>query len=424
MLPFVGLFIGSIPVVGCLFYIWLRKRYLGSLPISTSSVAYDHGAYGDILTWDQHAFYLHQKPIFLHSGEFHYWRLPDRSRWKSVLQTYKQAGLNSIRIYFHWGFHSSAEGVYSFEGNRDIKYLLELCEELELFVLIATGPYICAETQAGGHPPWLVAKRDVRIRHMVRSFWRTWDDQYSKYELEWLQHILPIIKEHQVTVKKRGCVLALQIENEYVETLKGLPVGLSDEMRVLAKAARDLGITVPLFTNDPWEEGSFVAYDDKDTYFGTPKFGIDLYGFDKYVIFAPTSAPLATVIGGGDKDVSGWGEWDVKDLKKAFDKTEQTVRGFGGAAAESPIFIPELQGGWFNHYTVSCTFDDVYTYFGSALTKTITETAMAQGSTAYNIYMFYGGTNWGTIGDPDVYTSYDYSACIREFGHFSERGLC
>jgi hypothetical protein len=36
--------------------------------------------------------------------------------------------------------------------------------------------------------------------------------------------------------------------------------------------------------------------------------------------------------------------------------------------------------------------------------------------------MFYGGTNWGTIGDPDVYTSYDYSACIREFGHFSGKG--
>lgn len=36
--------------------------------------------------------------------------------------------------------------------------------------------------------------------------------------------------------------------------------------------------------------------------------------------------------------------------------------------------------------------------------------------------MFYGGTNWATIGDPDVYTSYDYSACIREFGFFCGRG--
>jgi len=46
---------------------------------------------------------------------------------------------------------------------------------------------------------------------------------------------------------------------------------------------------------------------------------------------------------------------------------------------------------------------------------------MAQGSTMLSLYMFYGGTNWGTIGDPDVYTSYDYSACIREYGYLSGR---
>ena len=31
-------------------------------------------------------------------------------------------------------------------------------------------------------------------------------------------------------------------------------------MRNLSKIARDLGITVPLFTNDAWEEGSFVVF--------------------------------------------------------------------------------------------------------------------------------------------------------------------
>jgi beta-galactosidase GanA len=71
------------------------------------------------------------------SGEFHYWRLPDKSRWKSILQEYKNAGLNTIRIYFHWGFHSPDEGVYHFDGNRDLDYLLTLCEELHLFVLAA-----------------------------------------------------------------------------------------------------------------------------------------------------------------------------------------------------------------------------------------------------------------------------------------------
>jgi hypothetical protein len=278
------------------------------------------------------------------------------------------------------------------------------------------------ETQAGGHPIWLVQDRSVRIRHMVTHFWRTFDPVYSHHEQQWFRELLPIIAKHQITAKKNGCVLAVQIENEYLELLKGVPVGLSDEMKILAKTARDVGITVPLFTNDPWEEGSFVLYKDTDTFYGSQRFGIDLYGFDKYVVFAPNSAPLAT-ISGGDDDVKGWKEWDTNDVKKAFENTETTVRNFGGGAASSPIFIAELQGGWFNHYTVSCTFDDVYTYFGSALTRTITETAFGQGCTAFNIYMYYGGTNWGTLGDPDVYTSYDYSACIREYGFLSERGI-
>lgn len=36
------------------------------------------------------------------------------------------------------------------------------------------------------------------------------------------------------------------------------------------------------------------------------------------------------------------------------------------------------------------------------------------GVTILNIYMTYGGTNWGNLGHPGGYTSYDYAAVIRE----------
>ena len=45
----------------------------------------------------------------------------------------------------------------------------------------------------------------------------------------------------------------------------------------------------------------------------------------------------------------------------------------------------------------------------------------AQGCTAVNLYTPYGGTNHGSIGDPDTFCSYDYSACIRECGFVSLR---
>ncbi len=92
-----------------LLYIWLRRKNLGILDISTQSVAYDHATLGHILTWNKYALYVHKQPTFIISGEFHYWRLPDRSRWESILNQYKAAGLNCIRIYFHWGYHSPSK---------------------------------------------------------------------------------------------------------------------------------------------------------------------------------------------------------------------------------------------------------------------------------------------------------------------------
>ncbi|KAI8921648.1 glycoside hydrolase superfamily [Entophlyctis helioformis] len=416
------LVLAAVPVAAAAAaWVWLRRRNLGSLPVPTSAVAYDHDSFGHILTWDRHCFYLHGKPLVLLSGEFHYWRLPDHARWEEILLQYKAAGLNSIRIYFHWGFHSPSDGVYNFDGNKNLDFLLDLCEKHRIYVLAAPGPYICAETQGGGIPPWLIAKRDVLIRHTTVSMFRTYDAEFSRYSAQWYEAIMPILARHQVTSKPNGCVLALQIENEAFELFKGIPLGLSDDMRHLSKTARDLGMTVPLFTNDAWEEGSFVAREDSHTSAGKQTFGLDLYGFDKYVVFCPTSSPLATV-GGDIKSTDTWGEWSTSDVTKAFDNTESTVRGFGGGAASSPILIAELQGGWFNHYTVPHTFDDVYNYYGEKYTRMIVDTAMSQGVTALNLYMFYGGTNWGTLGDPDVYTSYDYSACIREFGHLSGRG--
>ncbi|KAJ3413432.1 hypothetical protein HDV05_008073 [Chytridiales sp. JEL 0842] len=372
-------------------YRYLRRLNLGKLPISTASVAYKHDSYGNVLTWDNYAFKINGSPVILCSGEFHPWRVPDRERWKPILETYKAAGLNCIRIYFHWGYHSP-------------------------------GPYICAETQAGGHPIWLVAKKHVRIRHSVTSYRRVYDAEYSRYCREWLLAMLPIIARHQVTVKQNGCVLALQIENESFENFLHIPLGLADDMRYLSKVARDeCKITVPLFHNDAFEADSFNAHPPSYRVYGKEHFGLDLYSFDKYVVFAPTSAPLSNIMT-GDQKTSTWKPWTPETVEGSLDGMEMKVRGFKGAAASGPIFIAELQGGWFNHYSLGCTYDNIYEYYGENYTRLIFDTCISQGVTAFNYYMFYGGTNWGTLGDPDVYTSYDYSACIREYGFLSGRG--
>lgn len=262
---------------------YLERRVKGTLDhIHTNNTLYDREKYGHILDYDKHSLILHGQPTLILSGEFHYWRLPDQSRWRPILEQYRSAGLNCIRIYFHWGFHSPAQGKYIFKGNRDIDYLLSLCEEIGLYVLAAPGPYICAETQAGGFPIWLAAKRDIRLRHMKTNFWKEYDPQFMDYCVEYFENILPILAKHQITNENNtGCVLALQIENESFQRVFGYPIGLHDDMRVLAQTARSCGITVPLFTNDGFEEGSFIVKDDPHR--KKKDFGIDLYGFDKYV---------------------------------------------------------------------------------------------------------------------------------------------
>jgi hypothetical protein len=113
--------------------------------------------------------------------------------------------------------------------------------------------------------------------------------------------------------------------------------------------------------------------------------------------------------------------WSIKKFRKRVDKVEVRVRSFGGSAVKSPLFIPELQGGWYNHWGIKYGFDDLYDYYGHTFQKILEHSLAAQGSTMMLLYMFYGGTSWGSIPDLDVYSSYDYSACIREFGYQSNR---
>ncbi|MHA2429787.1 MAG: glycoside hydrolase family 35 protein [Promethearchaeota archaeon] len=345
------------------------------------------------ITWDKYSLKINEKRIFLLGGEFHYWRLPDRERWKDILKMYKIAGLNSVRIYFHWGYHNPKEGKYYFEGNRDVKYLLELCQELGLFVFIAQGPYICAETTAGGYPCWLLGRRNIRIKHLEDNSKSVYDPNYMKYCKQWYENLITLIKKHQITVNPQGKVIAFQIENEYSEHETTLRRYIQD----LISYAEEFGITVPNFHNDVEELGSWNGL-------------VDLYGFDKYPIWAdktPESLPLTN--------------WRFVSFRKKVDRLEEKVRSFRGTAANSPLFIPELQGGWYNHWGIIYGYDALYDFYGETYQKILLQSLAAQGATMIVLYMFYGGTTWGSLPNSEVYTSYDYSASIREYGFQSNR---
>src|SRR3954463_1060568 len=110
------------------------------------------------ITWDAYSLMIDGQRTFVWSGEFHPFRLPSPSLWRDVLQKLKANGYNAVSIYFNWGYHSARQGTYDFTGVRDMDQVLNLAQEVGLYVIARPGPYINAETDGGGFPAWLATR--------------------------------------------------------------------------------------------------------------------------------------------------------------------------------------------------------------------------------------------------------------------------
>jgi beta-galactosidase len=185
------------------------------------------------ISFDERSFLIQGMKTFLISGSIHYTRVP-RELWQDRLLRAKTAGFNAITTYVFWNAHEPENGQFDFSGNKDLSAFLKLCTELRTFVIVRLGPYSCAEIDLGGFPAWLAVEKGVRLR--------TDDPEYLKYVDAWFEKLLPIVAQHQV--HKGGCVIMVQLENEY----KG--EGDTEEDPYLAhlqKKALEMGIEVPMF---------------------------------------------------------------------------------------------------------------------------------------------------------------------------------
>lgn len=79
----------------------------------------------------------------------------------------------------------------------------------------------------------------------------------------------------------------------------------------------------------------------------------------------------------------------------------------------TPYSIVEFQGGSFDPWG-GPGFDKCYTLVGPEFERVFYKNLYGFGVTILNFYMTFGGTNWGNLGHPGGYTSYDYAAPIRE----------
>jgi beta-galactosidase GanA len=309
------------------------------------------------VSYDRYSLIVDGQRLFLWSAEFHYWRLPSPDLWRDVLQKMKAAGFNAVSIYFSWGYHSPAPGVYDFTGVRDVDRLLDIAAEVGIYVIARPGPYINAETDAGGFPAWLVTQSGQA---------RTTAPDYLAAAKDWLHRVDASIARHQYT-SGTGTVLLYQIENELYDATR------TAYMQALIDQVRADGITVPTTGNH-------------HNAFATGIGATDLPGWDLYPQGFNCGNPT----------------------------TWRGLPTYTRPRPDRPLAVWEYGSGSFDPWG-GYGYDNCRQLTNEQYENVFYKNFIGQGGTAVNFYMTYGGTSWGWLYDPDkVYSSYDYGAPIDE----------
>lgn len=344
--------------------------------------------YNDVVEWDHYSYLVNGKRLYVFSGEFHYWRIPVPELWEDILQKVKAAGFNAFTLYAHWGYHMPNPTTLDFtSGAHDFTPLFEIAQRIGLYVLVRPGPYINAETNAGGFPLWVTTGDYGTLRDN--------DTRYTDAWTPYLTEISNIVSAYQIS-DGGGPSLLYQIENEYGaqwdDPLAKIPypIGIS-YFELLEAAVRDSGITIPFVANNPnmntlsWSKD----YSDEGG-------NVDVYGVDSYP--SCWSCNL-------DECTSTNGAYVAFKVMDYYDH-------FQFVAPTQPEFMPEFQGGSYNPWggpQGGCP-NDLNWEFANLFYRHNVE----QRVSAMNLYMFFGGTSWGNLPAPVVGTSYDYSAPVSE----------
>lgn len=301
-------------------------------------------------------FLLNGKPLQIISGELHPARIP-HEYWRHRIQMTKAMGCNTIAIYIFWNYHETKEGVFDFStGNKNIAEFMHICQQENMWVLFRPGPYVCAEWDFGGLPPYLLKIPDIKIRCM--------DPRYMKAVNRYIDRIAKEVVPLQCD--KGGPVLMVQVENEY-----GSFGNDKEYMESLRKRWVANGISVPFYTSD---------------------------GATPYMLDAGSLPDAAIGLDSGS---------DSADFAQAYKQNPNV-----------PSFSSETYPGWLTHWGEKWARPDTSALKKEVnyvlQNKKSLNFYVIHGGTNFG---FSAGANAGspTVYQPDL-TSYDYDAPINEQG--------
>ena len=300
-------------------------------------------------------FLLDGKPLQIISGEIHPARIP-AEYWQHRIRMAKAMGTNTIAAYIFWNYHEGAEGVFDFTtGNRDLARFVRIAQGEGMWVILRPGPYVCAEWDFGGIPPYLLKDPELKVRCL--------NPRYMGAVERYLSTLASVIKP--LLVANGGPILMVQLENEY---------GSYGNDRAYISRLRDIwvknGVTGPFFTGD---------------------------GPTSYMLEAGSLPGAAVGLDSGSSEK----HWD---LARAI-------------APGVPIFSSETYPGWLTHWGEQWArqkTDGLLREVKFLLdARKSFNFYVIHGGTNFG---FSAGANSGGKGyEPDV-TSYDYDAPINEQG--------
>ncbi|QEU85579.1 glycoside hydrolase family 35 protein [Streptomyces viridosporus] len=323
--------------------------------------------------FDRYSLLVDGRRLVLWSGEVHPFRLPSPSLWRDVLQKLRAHGHNAVTVHVPWNHHSPAPGRYDFTGVRDLDLFLRTAAEERLYVVLRPGPGGAADVDAGGLPGWLTVAEGTA---------RTADPAYLRHVDAWLSAVDTIAVRHLFT-RGGGTVLLYQLEDGSGVRADD-PAGRAHLTHLYEKVRADR-IDVPLFHTGGGPDGSGAP-----ELLGTGREkGRLLHGID-----------VATPPGEVPPDLGHFGEHGT------------------GAGTRTPGFLAGAAGGaadpWGGAPSGGKGYAQVRRTHDAAYERRNRLTHLANGITAHTVRMAFGGTSWGWLPSPGVYTSYDYGAAIDE----------
>lgn len=208
---------------------------------------------GKELSFTNYYMMLDGKPFLGISGECHYSRV-NEEQWEDTLRKMKMGGINIVAAYVFWIHHEEEEGKFRFDGNRNVRKFIQLCQKYGLYVIVRIGPFDHGEVRNGGLPDWLYGKPfevrslDPEFLAYVRTLYREFAKQFEG-----------------LYFKDGGPIIAAQMDNEYMHSAAAweITTGITNEwvpggadgneyLLALKKIAQEEGIITPFYTCTGW----------------------------------------------------------------------------------------------------------------------------------------------------------------------------